>query len=265
MLEFRERLDASGVIVTETALHVGSGGSGRGASDNGIVLTVRGEPFIPGSSLKGVFRATAERFAEALGLGACHLEAGRGCASGDPNVRKQADEELQKAAGSEVDGIVEKHTCFACRIFGSPLAASRVSFADAAVMEWAGATEVRDCVCLDRDGRTAARGLKFDVEVVPAGARFRFRMQGHNLDERQKALLFAVLFEWRRGFHIGGLTSRGLGAARLEDLRVEELDLDRNGRAALIGYLVGGKAAVVDEAAMRHAIESELAGQGGAR
>jgi CRISPR/Cas system CSM-associated protein Csm3 (group 7 of RAMP superfamily) len=111
-------------------------------------------------------------------------------------------------------------------------------------------TQIRDCVGIDRQARVAARrgNVKFDQEVLLPGAVFSLHLewflateptthpelqQAHLMAEH---LLAVVLAEWEqeRG-GIGGRTSRGLGAFRLEDLQRVRCDL--HNKAALLTFL----------------------------
>jgi CRISPR-associated RAMP protein (TIGR02581 family) len=217
----------SGAIVFDTAFHIGSGTVGELATDMGVLLDPAGAPVLPGSSLKGNFRATAEKLAEYLGLTACCLDrslSGVDCVS-DEAYRKGVQDAFRAIKGEA--GQLEwlgKHTCDVCRFFGSPMQASRIFFADGRLREWAGNVGVRDGVCLDRDSGTARAGLKYDFEAVPAGASFEIVIDLENPSEGELALVGAVLTEWEDGFRIGGFTSRGLGGARFEKRVVEQVD-----------------------------------------
>ncbi len=225
MMTMRRVTRVTGTIVLESALHVGTGRPGRAASDHGVLLDPDGRPVIPGSSLKGVLRSTAESLAGHLGMKACFLAGEAGCATGNTSREKDLRDRLEAAGPSEVASILAEAFCDVCLLFGSPLVASRVRLVDAST-DWKGMPEVRDGVSLDRDSRTARPGLKFDFEVIPAGVSFAFELRATNLGRRERALLWAALREWSRGFALGGKVSRGLGAARLEDLSWREADLE---------------------------------------
>ncbi len=80
--DLRSRYRITGRLVIDTALHIGGGHEASTITDSPVVRDVTGEPFIPGSSLKGAFRATVERLAPLLGLRTCQLSDGyRDCLS----------------------------------------------------------------------------------------------------------------------------------------------------------------------------------------
>lgn len=257
-LKLQSRMEVTGSLRCESALHIGAGEEGRAAADSGVVKTVDGRPLVPGSSLKGVFRTAAERISHIFGLTACFLEAGAGCVSGDHDEERKARERLRDLRAEKVDGFLEENVCGVCRVFGSPLAAGKVKFADAALIGGDSVVDVRDGVGLDRESRTAVPKIKFNFEAVPAGSEFAFRMRGEDLSETEKALTWAVLLEWCRGFHLGGLTSRGLGLTTLQDARIGWVDAsDREGFKE---YLLRGtfRSVSLDEAsaAVEHALNA---------
>ena len=102
-----------------------------------------------------------------------------------------------------------------------------------------GNTALRDLVGIDRVSRTAARdaAAKFDLEVLPSGTTFLFRLElDDGTSDDEAALLAAVLSEWREGRAVlGGRSARGLGAFTLVEVRLAERDLTQP--AGLLGYL----------------------------
>jgi CRISPR/Cas system CSM-associated protein Csm3 (group 7 of RAMP superfamily) len=74
--KLRARYHITGRLVLDTALHIGGGRQTSTITDSPVVRTPAGEPFIPGSSLKGAFRAAVERLAPALELRTCLLAEG---------------------------------------------------------------------------------------------------------------------------------------------------------------------------------------------
>ena len=52
----------TGKLKLKSAMHIGGGEINLRGTDSPIVLTPEGKPFIPGSSFKGVFRSTVEKF-----------------------------------------------------------------------------------------------------------------------------------------------------------------------------------------------------------
>src|SRR4051794_12042452 len=99
------------------------GGADPTHADMEFVRTV-GRVFIPGSSLKGVVRAQAEKIARSLqpkvgpGRGACNPLDPRASCGG--RLEREPRTDLRYA-----------EACAACRLFGSTAVAGRVRFGDA--------------------------------------------------------------------------------------------------------------------------------------
>ncbi|MCI0401671.1 MAG: RAMP superfamily CRISPR-associated protein [Gammaproteobacteria bacterium] len=72
----RSRYHITGLVAMDTALHIGGGRELSTITDSPVVRTVTGEPFIPGSSIKGAFRAAVERLLPALEMRTCQLDDG---------------------------------------------------------------------------------------------------------------------------------------------------------------------------------------------
>lgn len=223
----QEKVRIEGTLIFETAFRIGSGREGELGTELGILRDIEGRPILPGSSLKGSFRAWCERLAPHLGLRACLLDralSGEDCV-GDEAYRQQLYRDFKELPSEAAKAAwLEDQTCDICRLFGSPLQASRIFFSDGTLTLWAGTTQVRDGVCIDRDSETARPRLKYDFEVVPPGAQFTIVIDLENPEEQELALIAAVLAEWQAGIRLGGFTSRGLGRAKLSSLKVFHLD-----------------------------------------
>lgn len=228
-LRQKSRLTAS--LVFDTAWRIGSGKEGETMSDLGVMIDSKGQPILPGSSLKGKLRSTCETLSHALGLNACmlnHAASGVNCTS-DVNYHREVGEAyrktLQKGLQARLQWI-DDHTCDVCKLFGSPVQAGRLWVGDGVLKAWASVVQVRDGVVIDRDSQTAVNGLKYDYEVVPPGSRFELCVDLENPTDRDMALLGAALFEWHAGSSMGGFTSRGLGRFHLEKIKLFGVDLD---------------------------------------
>lgn len=236
---FFRKVAISGILRFETAFHIGSGREGELAADMGILREPDGRPILPGSSLKGNFRAFAERLSGYLGFTACLLGAGAPDVKcvGDENYRKSVYDEFKKLKREhEKLAWIEDKTCGICKLFGSPLQASRIFFSDGRLIRGGHSVEIRDGVCIDRDTETARPGAKYDFEVVPAGAEFQVSIDLENPENEELGLIAAVLAEWENGFRLGGFTSRGLGKVLLTNTTVRQINY--NDPAQLKAYLL---------------------------
>ena len=225
----RNRYVFDGRLVMKTGLHIGGGKVTLSYSDSPVVLTPDGLPFIPGSSFKGTLRSTIEKIVAGLpsdlGLHTCGLPVGEYKEEEEfcPTARQK-----QVAAHPEKKDDERKKLCDTCQLFGSPLAAARITINDLYLIddEWSGMKEIRDGVAIDRESETAKPGLKYDFEVVPSTTVFGLHMVIENATDEDLQLISIGLGEFVSGFGgIGGFRSRGLGACILTDLEVRCLDL----------------------------------------
>jgi len=224
---FEKKVQITGELGFKTAFHIGSGKEGDSSSKMGILKDQNDTPLLPGSSLKGCFRAYAEHLAGYLNLRACLLDkdlSGVPCVS-DETIRKAVDEKIKgwKSEKSRFEEIYE-NTCDICKLFGSPMMASRIFFSDGELIEWSRGIQVRDGVCIDRDSETARPKALYNYEVAPKNTRFAITIDIENPNRNERALIAAVLSEWENGFRMGGLTSRGLGMVKLYNLAVKMVD-----------------------------------------
>lgn len=173
--------------------------------------------YLPGSSLKGVFRSQAERIARTLGLKCCDpLDRERAC---DERVRK-----LKKIAAQRQEALtsarIYRELCTICRIFGHTVQASHLQISDAYPEKPVARTERRDGVAIDRISGAVAAG-PFTLEVVTEG-RFASRLSLYNFQLWQVGLLALVLRDMNEGrVPIGFGKSRGLGRVKVDYRRLE--------------------------------------------
>jgi CRISPR-associated protein Csm3 len=165
--------------------------------------------YIPGSSLRGVVRAHAERLLRTLDeKHACYVEAKKFC------LRQKGLKEDKEPANH-----LYKESCYACKLFGNTGVASRVQMSDLhpAVDPL---RESRFGVAIDRITGAVAVG-PFDLEVV-TDARFEGRIVLRNFTVGQLGLLGAALLDIADGLvALGHAKSRGLGRVCIEFTRAE--------------------------------------------
>lgn len=241
-MKLQKKVRIKGALRFISALHIGSGREGESLSNMGVLLDPAGTPILPGSTLKGKFRASSEKMAHAMGLTACMMDkslSGVDCIT-DEGYRKQMIDNFRSLTDSiEKLAWIEKYTCNICKLFGSPLQAGRIFFNDGELVKdtWPGVIQTRDGVVIDRDSERAREGGKYNFDVVPAGAEFKIGIELINPLESELAQCGAVIHEWRQGATLGGFSSRGLGRFEMVDVRVKQLDfLDPATRvASLLG------------------------------
>jgi len=219
--EFRSRLVLSGDLFAQTALRVGAGRATEpGGSDLPVLRDTHGRPYIPGSSFKGALRSYVESMARAVAgqrWGAC-LPTGR---DEDRCLPDRRVKQIKENAGSDEEAArsLWEESCLVCRTFGSPWLASHVHVKDLLVDPelWFNQYQVRDGVAIDRDTETAAEGLLYDYEVVPADTVFRCTILMENGEPWQLGMLLLGLKPFETGeISLGGFRSRGLGVVRLD-------------------------------------------------
>jgi len=222
------RYSLSAAVVCETALHVGTSTTGDPfeGSDLPVARDGRKRPFIPGSSFRGVLRSGLEsllRGLEAPDVRVCDLfERGkehpeRSCSERTQARRKDVKDRGEEMTEARAFELAWEESCEVCRLFGQLFLASRLRVADLPLISEGVRTYVRDGVGLDRDLRTAAKGILYDFEAVPAGAGFRLRMEVENAEPHEVGLLLTGLDLFGEGFlALGGKSARGLGLVRVE-------------------------------------------------
>lgn len=250
---FHNRLRLTGLLVLETGLRVGAGSEDSVVgADMPVVRDAWGRPFIPGASLKGVLRAEVERLARTINrhplVWACPnpLDIREGLCVTDSRKReliRQARRPDGQVDEGDFTRTVAAATCPVCRLFGSPWLAGKLRIRDLPIEEktWAGRLEVRNGVGIRRDTRTAAKGILYSYEAVPAGARFDCEILIENADEVELGLAMLGLRELVQGrLLLGGSRSRGLGRARVEGWETIQW-VNGADTEGLLDYLATGK------------------------
>ncbi len=211
-------------IIPVDPLLIKSGQATVGGVDMSFVRTYRfgekEEPFIPGSSLKGMIRSYAEKICRSLKddpVPVClpYLEYG-----------EQSEERRQASCGLRLLKLIKRKTlsssemyrlsCPACRFFGSHVFAGRFAISDAYLTKQFKATgdplfEHRDGVAIDRITGGAAGGAKYDLEVLTS-AEFCTTLEIRNFERWQLGLVGLILRDMEQGLlRIGFGKSRGMG------------------------------------------------------
>lgn len=186
-------ITAKGPVLIKSGIE---GGADPSVPDMQFVRTGE-QVYIPGSSLKGVFRSYAEKSARTVEARCCNPFDDDFCGKQLEN-NKRGDE-------------VYKRSCRICKLFGSTAMASRIKFNDAYPLDGQTLmTETRTGVAIDRILGSVAHG-PFDFEVVTQGA-FATTIQLRNFEVWQVGLLALVLRDLEEGLiPIGFGKSRGLG------------------------------------------------------
>ena len=215
---FKNRIALSGALKAETALYIGAGQESFSpmAVQGSLLKNAQGQPYIPGSSLKGVLRSFLES-----------VQAFENCVSckGDYDKKEKRQAEIKKQGGEDkFAAFVQERSCPACRLFGSGVMAGKLKFADAALLNtdaWMG-TELRTGNAIDRDTHTAVSSALFDTEVIPSGTRFLLRITAENLTVEEAGIFSELMrFFAEGGITVGGRSRAGLGMVSVGDIEVK--------------------------------------------
>lgn len=190
LMPLKERYKIIGKIVTQEPLHIGSGESIKDPTepDMPLIKLQNGQPYIPGSSLKGVIRTEFERISP----------------------------ELKKMVCSAEDGIparcIPPNLCLACSLFGTQSHASKIIFRDAYLSEKekdAEVISVRPGVQINRQSHSVEQG-PFKIEFIKKEVSFDFEVILENPSDLELGMLFTTINSLSDG-SIGGNISRGMG------------------------------------------------------
>ncbi|MCX7803654.1 MAG: type III-A CRISPR-associated RAMP protein Csm3 [Planctomycetota bacterium] len=214
-MELKEFRRITARLRCESGLHIGGRSEGFSVGDlDGPIARdpMTGQPYIPGSSLKGKLRSLLE-----MKYSAHTKETGRPC------------------------NCAQYDTCDVCRLFGCGEAVrssqpTRLLFrdcrltADSAAALARGAdelyrqAEVKSEIRVDRSaGKTAHGGLR-QIERVPAGTEFDVEivLRIYEGDDPEKHVAkVKECFELLQQDYLGGGGSRGYGKVRIYDLAVD--------------------------------------------
>jgi len=193
-----------GTLVNNTPLRVGLGREAPlGAAVDLAVITMKvnggEEVYIPGSSLKGVFRSFVEQLAR----------------SSDPDLHDPWDfEEMEK---EEREGF-----CVVCGIFGNTQVASHVRVYDAFPdSESEPSKGIKTGIGIDREFQAVKPGVFYTEEFVEPGCKWKFRMDIINIeypgegDERSRYLRELLNALRTVGLQVGARRSVGMGLVKL--------------------------------------------------
>jgi len=197
----------TGVIENLTPLRIGAGGFEKGeilgSPADLTVLRLGGRPYIPGSSLKGVFRSHVENIA-ALKYGV-------------ENVHSPFDDIREK----EKDEV-----CAVCGIFGNTTLASHITIFNSQI-QGEPTYHYKPGVGISRKLGSVAQG-PFIEEYVEPGHKWSFEVHIINIDiehddeDPRVFLLKSLLRDLENGvIQIGGRKSIGAGLIKLLDTQLK--------------------------------------------
>jgi len=204
-----------------------------------ILIEGEEQPYIPGSSLKGVIRSAIERELRGEGVAVCDpLDHGQSCGGKNSRLIQQLQRKGERKQLLDViDGF-----CIACKLFGSPHYRGRVRFADAYPAKRRGMPEyhtaVRPGIAIDRRSGSVMGKALFQAEYVAPDSTFESIIIGRNLEDYELALLLRTLLRFNsRALRVGGLTNKGFGVLKVGILAIERYRFTLEGHSNQAGEI----------------------------
>ena len=224
----------SGLLEVKTSLHIGAGKTTDSlGSDMPVIRDFQNNPFIPGSSFKGVIRSFCESMLRSFSPGdktfCCDISSKNWCVTNTDKTKfwnnKNSNEPNDHEAWYK---YLDEKLCPICKIFGSPWQQGKVHFPDMSVKldSWNSSMfTIRDCTAIDRESGIAKDKSKYDFEIIPSGVQFQFSMSASNLEDWELGLLLFALESFDNDFvTLGGLKSKGAGHIKINILKINPLN-----------------------------------------
>lgn len=219
------RLEGKCTITWAGPVHVGTSERLSVVTDAPLLRNGKGEPYLPGSSIRGVLRDWCERELILLeGIDQEHLIRLFGPTPEELRKKKNSSPERTLAEKIAGNNKVDEHD-----------RQGRLTVGDATFTGFC--SEVRDHVRLERKWGAATSGGKFDQEVsLPRTAEFILLYEGDGPADPEIALLLSAIEAIEQGIlAFGGKTGWGLGA--VDKFEVKWRALDRGEIDELATYL----------------------------
>lgn len=169
-------------------------------------------PYIPGSSLKGVFRSASEFVARSSNIkNIC--QAGEECKQLYSNQLKIA---VKGGNVSQIEGVLRNY-CLICKLYGSAGYLSHIFLGEAYPEDPSRiARGVKTGIAIDRRSGKVRRGALYTVEYVEPGCVFKGTVTFKNIPNYGLGLFSTVLRLINVGLvKIGGFKSRGFGTVEI--------------------------------------------------
>ncbi|MCC6035081.1 MAG: CRISPR-associated RAMP protein Csx7 [Desulfurococcaceae archaeon] len=196
-----------------------------------IKLQDKNITYIPGSSLKGVFRTTAIQLAKKKNLRVCYGVGKDVCTKTEKiegiTLEDFIEHLLRGGNTSEALKVFNEKACLLCKLFGAPGFSGHIIFMDAYPIDVNGNVievplGIRTGIAIDRRTGAAYKGALYQVEYVMPGARFKTTILATNLPNYAIGLIAKILKLINEGYvKIGGFKTRGFGEVGIEDLELK--------------------------------------------
>jgi len=228
-----------GELVNEGPLRIGAGREPplESIADLAVIRIKHdgvAKPYIPGSSIKGVFRSSAgsllslknPKVTPCDGLSKSNCPEAKFITISGEQIRLASYIErcLRDGVTEEAMEVFFKEACLLCKVFGAPHYAGRVSFSDSYPISTY-TLGTRTGIAIDRKTGAVYKHALYTVEYVEPGAIFSFKIHARNLPNYVLGLLAAIIRRMNEGeVKIGGFKSRGFGKVKIEKLRLMNKD-----------------------------------------
>ena len=223
-----------------TPLHIGGSQEDALTADSPIVRDANGQPYIPGSSLKGLMRTASERVAHVItDQSACFLQDG-GCS---PQKKSPAIKELIEKSKDEekIYTAIYSALCPVCQTYGGGTIASKVKFNHVTFAEPV-KTRARTSNRIDRKTGTAAGGALFSYEYIAADTQFKMVIEAENMTKMNLQILAGALAQLEQNtLRIGGKQAKGLGQIEYIEGTVKEQHFEGTSKEEALAQLLGMK------------------------
>jgi CRISPR/Cas system CSM-associated protein Csm3 (group 7 of RAMP superfamily) len=202
-MRFINKICINAELKNLTPLHIG-GAENSFETDMPIIRDGDGKPYIPATSISGVIRDYLE------------------------NLLGENDGKINLFLGNQ-----DKN---------NKQIKSHLIIDDAVLLDNEESVEIRDHASVDRLTLSAADKGKFDEQIISAGSKFDFSME-LNIDKNYEKHFYELLKLTLNGFNkglifIGGKSTRGFGRVKLEDIKVNKYDFEKE-KKALDDYING--------------------------
>lgn len=209
----------TGTLVLKTGLHIGAGDTEMriGGTDNPVVKNpLDGQPYIPGSSIKGKVRSLLEWQLGLVMAAKGHPFSFQHLAAQDTPAARDLLRLFGGAPGGDVENIVGK------------IGPTRLAFWDCAInADWLKRVQARNLLTTEAKSENSinriagvAESPRFTERVI-AGAEFDFRLSLKVIDGEDLLPLLLQGLKLLEADSLGGSGSRGYGKVALTNLALD--------------------------------------------
>lgn len=186
--------------------------------------------YIPGSSIKGVIRAHAERILRTLGADVCDILDQQNSCNANVKTALKEDDKGGKPEEDDRVRIIRENSCPICRLFGNSHLAGRIRFDDA-FFESPPPKKKLDHVAIDRFTGGAMDGKLFN-EQPAIGGKTTIHFTVRNPTPFDKCLLAFLMRDLMDGFppmRFGYGKTKGYGRLQFLEATINSEPIKENG------------------------------------